>query len=60
MEQTKIELSRLKLLCEKNEAKKQELEGKIIVAQHEVQDLQHHICVLKFKSKRHFRSRKNN
>jgi hypothetical protein len=28
MEQTKIELSGLKLLCEKNEAKKQELEGK--------------------------------
>jgi hypothetical protein len=34
-------------LCEKNEAKKQKLEGKAIVAQQEVQDLQHHIRVTK-------------
>jgi hypothetical protein len=34
-------------LCEKIEAEKQELEGKVIVAQHEVQDLQHHIRVIK-------------
>jgi hypothetical protein len=38
MEQTKIELSRLKLLCDRNEAKEKELESK--VAQQELQDLQ--------------------
>jgi hypothetical protein len=32
MEQTMIELLGLKLLREKNEAKKQKLEGKVIVA----------------------------
>jgi hypothetical protein len=39
MEQTNIELLGLKLLCEKNETKKQELENKAIVGQQEVQNL---------------------
>jgi len=47
MEQTIIELLRIKLLCERNEVEKQELENKVIVAQQEVQDLQHHIHATK-------------
>jgi hypothetical protein len=39
MEQIEIELLGLKLLCERNEAEKQELENKVVVAQQEVQDL---------------------
>lgn len=46
MEQTKIELLRFKLPCERNETKKQ-LEGKVAAAQQKVQDLQLHIDITK-------------
>ncbi len=39
MKDTKIELSKFKLLRERNEAKKQELDGKVIVVEYEVIDL---------------------
>ncbi len=52
MEQTIIELSRIKLLHERNGIEKQELESKTIVAQHEMQDLQHHIHVIEVEIKK--------
>jgi hypothetical protein len=33
MEHIRIELSRFKLLCERNEVEKQELESKVVIAQ---------------------------
>jgi hypothetical protein len=40
MEHTRIELLEIKLLRDRNEAKKRKLEGKVIVAQQEAQHLQ--------------------
>ncbi len=57
MEQTRIELSGLKLLCEKNEVKKQELRSKAKTPQEEVQDLQHHICGIKVQIQKTFQAK---
>jgi hypothetical protein len=52
MEQTRIELSRLKLLGDKNEVKNLELEVKIIIITQEVISLQHHIMATKVQIKK--------
>ncbi len=52
MEQTRIELLGLKLLCERNEVEKQELDNKTTIAQQEVQDLQHDICAIEIQIKK--------
>ncbi len=56
MEQTRVELSGLKLLCERNETKKQELESKATIAQ-EVLDLQDHICATEVQNKKTFQGK---
>ncbi len=49
MEQTKIELLGLKLLCERM---KQKLESKVTIIQQEAQDLQHHIRTIEIQIKK--------
>jgi hypothetical protein len=48
MEQTRIELSLgFKLLRDRNETKRKELESKVVAAQYEVLDVQNHIHATK-------------
>lgn len=57
MEKTWIKLSRLKLLREKNEAKKQELNSRVVVTQQEVIDLQNNIRATKVEIKKTFQAK---
>lgn len=52
MEQTRIELSRLKILRDKNEAKKQELESKVVVPQQHVIDIQNQVRAIEVQNKK--------
>jgi hypothetical protein len=52
MEQTRIELSGLKLLGDINEAEKLELEVKIIIITQEMITLQHHIMAIEVQIKK--------
>ncbi len=58
MEQTMIELLGFKLLRERNEVEKQELEGKVVVAQQEVLDLHNHIRVIELHNRKTLMLRK--
>jgi hypothetical protein len=45
------------LLCERNEAKKQELDSKVIAAQQKVQGLQNHIRATEVQFKKTFQAK---
>jgi hypothetical protein len=60
MEKTHIKLSQLKLLHERNEAKKQELESTATTTQCEVIGLYNHMHAVEVRSRKHFKLRREN